>query len=130
MDNIKTFIEDAVKGGWDSHGGWISFEERINDWYFYDAPDKSKGTAMTSAEILLDPLAWQAVGKTKGWGRFKKHKIDEKVDILRCVDCGKKPHVGDGICTENREFAWDVQWHRFIDALAEGKSINDALGNL
>lgn len=46
--------------------------------------------------VLLDPLAWQSVGKMRGWH-------------------------------EREEYLWRLQWHRFIDQLADGKPIDAAL---
>lgn len=51
-------------------------------------------------QILLDPLFWQSLGKAMGW---------EDVELWK----------------QNKAslFDWNYQWHRFIDHLAEGKSI-------
>lgn len=31
-----------------------------------------------------------------------EHVIDETVNILRCVHCDQKPHVGDGKCWKGK----------------------------
>lgn len=75
-------------------------------------------------QLLLMPEAWQAVGKTRGW-------------IQRvCDDCGglsyKVPHPkGYWQCECSDYFVgtdeWEYKWHRFIDHLAVGKTIEEAL---
>lgn len=83
MDNVKRFVEDAVLGGYAlSH---------------YDA-----------TYSLLDPKAWQAVGKTRGWG---------KTDY--CGHCGA--YYEDSP-------VWREQLHEFLDLLCDGKTIDEALG--
>lgn len=66
--------------------------------------DKSPLRYVSDAEILLDPLAWQAVGKVEGWHR--------------------------GSLDEAFHPTWKQNMHRMIDALAEGKTIEDYLKTL
>lgn len=56
-------------------------------------------------EILLRPTAWQAVGRVKEWKEI------------------------DGVYIHEQE-SWRQIWKRFIDLLADGKSIEDALGEI
>lgn len=72
---IQQFIESAIEGGWD---GWSfdfsqSNEERLASILScldnYDA-----GDGISTADILLDPEAWKAVGKIKGWSTKKSSK--------------------------------------------------------
>lgn len=57
--------------------------------------------------ILLDPNAWKAVGKTRGF------KNTAPISQMECFD---EP--------------WVYQWHLFIDALADGKTIEESLGEI
>lgn len=82
MEHTKQFIEDAIEGGWDL--------------------DR---TGRDEARILLDPQAWQAVGRVRGW-------IDGYTKSG--VDCR----------------GWLALWHTFIDALSEGDSIDIALSKI
>lgn len=90
---IKEFIKKAIEGGWNGENwragnvGW--------------------------AEILLDPLAWQAVGKVERW-----RKTDN------CWGCG----YDEGATIDTP--IWLVNMHRLIDALAEGKTIEEYLATL
>lgn len=110
---IKQFIEKAIEGGWKSNlytdEQWENVKEMysssgINDWQ-------------------LDPLAWQAVGKVEGWReRYCKS------------GCGCPEPYGDGShefsCVWSGENEWHSKMHRMIDALAEGKSIEEFISTL
>jgi len=81
MTATQKFLQDAVSGGWHHTGEGVH-------------------------EILLSALAWQAVGKTRGWYITTKpcnHSDNYHGTCMRCA------------------------WHRFIDHLADGKSIEEAL---
>lgn len=67
---------------------------------------------MRAGEILfLDPLFWQALGKSLGWNK----RVTEYYSFT------------DGKINND---VWRIEWHRFIDHLAEGKSINDFFNSL
>ncbi len=53
---IKQFIEAAVEGGWS--------EENSN---CYTDTDGGHSTEFVEELVFLDPKAWEAVGKVKGW---------------------------------------------------------------
>jgi hypothetical protein len=73
-------------------------------------------------ENLLDPLFWQSLGKAMRWDYGKC-----------CKECGSNSIPdGDGHCgncyayfsgSESGTEYWLYQWHRFIDHLAEGNTI-------
>ena len=87
MRATQRFIEDAIKGGWWKLDYDTEPVDAENYRFFLSSP-------------LLDPLAWQAVGKTRGW-KYKSYK--------------------------EYEWQWQHEWHRFIDHLADGLSIEEAL---
>ena len=60
--------------------------------------------------ILLDPLFWQALGKSLGW----------KTAIYDGY-AGSIPEIKD---------SWVYYWHRFIDHLAEGRQPEEFFTNL
>jgi len=63
---------------------------------------------------FLDPLFWQCLGKALGW------KVGNDVDYLYNA---KEPiRIEHGVMDE-----WLYLWHRFIDHLAEGKSVEEFL---
>jgi hypothetical protein len=53
---------------------------------------------------ILDPEMWKAVGKVEGWSK--------------------------GLKGYSREVPWRRNMHRMVDALAEGKSIEEFLATL
>ena len=116
---IKKFIESAIEGGWDSEKtlmfGVPIVEKKI----------KIFGglTHQENCVVLLDPLAWQAVGKVEGWDKWM------------CSNC-RSTHNATGsiICPEcNNQGAYKTWWGRMycmIDALAEGKSVEQYIQTL
>lgn len=84
---------------------------------------KSKEPYSTfTSGMLLDPSFWQCLGKRLGWREKYKHFIDEKRPALRCLDCDRKPMVGDGVCYRNLENMSLTKAHEFLDALHENKT--------
>ena len=63
------------------------------------------------AEMLLDPEAWQAVGKVEGWWFDDSNPMDARLNVM----FGEK---------------WQWQMHKMIDALAEGKTIEEFIETL
>lgn len=90
---IKTFIEKAIAGGWKSPERWHTYVDAVKD------------TVFNYHAILLDPLFWQAVGKTEGWPT-KYYRPNPQ------------------------SWPWRDNMHRMIDSLAEGKSIEEFLSTL
>lgn len=75
-------------------GGW----ER-KEWYYPDEMPKEP----LPHEYLLDPLFWQALGKGLGWGN--------KYDLEPAKH------------NRSNYLEWLSHWHKFIDHLAAGKTI-------
>lgn len=96
MTNIQQFIQDAIVGGWVLQGyvGYVT-DGVVRTW-----------TVNRKCEILLDPAAWRAVGKTRGW---------EGAD------------VGYSYWSAT---PWQAKMHQFVDALSSGQSIEEALHTL
>ncbi len=87
MTATQQFIEDAIEGGW------------------MEGEDSRYRRAYASiGNTLLNPLAWQAVGKTRGWTDYN-----------------------DSYGVPEKSQRWNFQMHRFIDHLADGKTIEEAL---
>lgn len=91
----QQFIEDAINGGYTSGN-------MINNNISYE--DNFKRCA-------LDPKAWQAVGKVRGW---------PDVSEIEAVRTGVIP-------VSKMSIRWLWNMHRFIDHLADGKTIEEAL---
>lgn len=108
-DNITKFVADAIEGDW---GTWKSVPEYQTDRIFVHEWDRIiyvelVGAQVPVSEILLDPLAWQAVGKMRGWGKRSTYYM---------------PHA-----TRTYGHRYRFEMHRFIDQLAEGKNMDEAL---
>lgn len=115
MTNTQKFIEDAIAGGWDING--LKYQMNFN-YDFRKTPfghtdlwcmDDCGGEFwLDHDKMLLSPKAWQAVGKTRGWG--KKNVV-----------------MVYGVTGRD---TWLVHKHWFVDHLADGLSIEDALGKI
>lgn len=107
MEYIKQFIEDAIDGGWFKDKETMRKENIVIGHYgivWCDADlHKSNG------DILLDPTAWQAVGKTRGWDDLRG--IDIELDYSSWMEC-----------TET-----EVNQMQFTHHLQRGKTIEEAL---
>ena len=123
------YTKDGTLGGWwykwkteDENGEEIELENPCCfDHIQYQYP------------LLFDPLFWQALGKHQGWKEKYKHRIiSELRPALRCIDCDKKPMVGDGMCYGNIRIKheWLENWHSFIDHIANGGDIDEFFNNL
>lgn len=120
---IKQFIEKAIEGGWRKKEiprfRGLEFDFGIGyPLITFERPSRHQVERMPLEVILLDPLAWQAVGKVEGW------------DTDKCFLCKRK--LGrDNECIEH---GWNHYWrdaiHRMIDALAEGKKVEQFLETL
>lgn len=65
--------------------------------------------AVNIAETLLDSEFWKCLGKAVGWVNISTRNQIDQLEVV------------------NR---WEVEWHKLIDHLAEGKDINSFFNNL
>jgi hypothetical protein len=116
---LKKAITKAIESGWNPFVPQRPFELREitdkgravfwNDGFFQESWDLGM--------IWIDPLFWQSLGKAMGW---KRHPIVQKFS---------KPVAPDRPNFDSAE-EWLYHWHRFIDHLAEGKTIEEFFGTL
>jgi len=104
MTAIEQWIKDAVDGGWNPIPQYLMpWMQTLNvtgiDWSGGEGDQRR----YTIWQILLLPEAWQAVGKTRGWGK------------LTYTEMWGTKHV------------WEHNWHQFIDLLVDGLTIEAAL---
>lgn len=115
---IQSFIEKAIAGGWPPNNPKIgSAQEAVLRIY----------------EVLLDPLAWQAVGKVEGW---QERCMDCDSDVVR-KETPEYPNLPNGLswcanrCPRKSYMSgWHHKMHLMITALAEGKTIEQYLETL
>ena len=86
-----------------TEGGFIGHP--LADWHEHD-----------KHEILLDPLFWQALGKSMGWGNTNV-----------CGHC--RSNLYDSY-ERKEDKMWHYYWLSFIDHLAEGGSVESYFANL
>lgn len=146
---IKEVITKAIEGGWKPrswdfgglgfHGVQYSKVGLLEAVFSDEQGENGIWREYNMEVILLDPLFWQSLGKSMGFekrGTFAECKkcqreIENPEPVLwvagayRCIDY--KGEVGCGGEMKKREVTedWKYYWHRFIDHLAEGKSIED-----
>ena len=90
---IKDFIEKAIKGGWKG----LSLDVKSYENAHY--------------AMLLDPLAWQAVGKAEGWPQQREVSYDSFNNQR------EEKKVTTTIRGE-----WQNKMHSMIDHIASGNS--------
>lgn len=107
------FIEDAVEGGWNKQDG-VKFMLVNGEPFLVDMINHPFGVmpcrtiALDEIEkYLLDPKAWQAVGKVRGWEEPKECLID-----------GVESHCSDTYQNKARNF---------FQYVLDGKNIEEAL---
>lgn len=109
--DVKEFIEKAIEGGWLPRSTQNILVGRIpvsgvfveifsDDPWISSVRDRRQSIRIE--EIMLDPLAWQAVGKVDGWSGSGDKAKD---NLMRYSDF--------------EEQHWKTYMHRFIDALIE-----------
>lgn len=129
---IQTSIEKAIKGGWKpydlarvrSTAPIVKVELYATVACLYE--DETHYQRYHIDRIFFDPSLWKALGTVEGWicrtckGTGKQHIID---DLL-----------GGGTCEWDKDCECEKPWlenmHRMIDALAEGKTIEQYLETL
>lgn len=122
MNATEKFIRDAIEGGWNGYNNllpqnlkWV--KEGLQNAGLY--------------KMLLDPAAWQAVGKVRGWARYTwtswKGWSDHSIEYPSDDDAYNPP-------TDNayakRHITHELRMHGLIDALCDGKSIEEYLTSI
>lgn len=127
---IKQFIEKAIEGGWEQ-----PLNKSVEDY-----------TKSDIAKTFLDPKAWEAVGKVEGWKKevcfwcgSKESRGGMTVSTPDSPPEGWQTCEGCGIdWMEKAEFGidgnhipeWKYIMHQMIDALCEGKTIEEFIKTL
>jgi len=100
MTEIETTINEAIEGEYNIK----PYQFTISHGNYYEECCSFDGWKYSS-RLLLDPKFWQAVGKTRGWSKY--------------ISAVGQPSM-----------MWKSMWHRFIDHLADGLTIEEALTKL
>ena len=103
MKYLEKAIEDAMGAGYVP--SWIK-ESTTEHWFGF-----SQNQTMSISQTILDPQFWQCLGKSRGW--------EKRITFYNSFIDGK----------ENND-QWRLEMHRFIDALAEGRTIESFFESL
>jgi len=80
---LQQAIEKAIEGGYDCIDK-TSYDEhytvRGEDW-------------VQQSDILLDPLFWQALGKTQGWGNTPMDFYGSRFELRKRTEIEHKQHL-------------------------------------
>jgi len=119
---IPKFIEAAIEGGWDLNGlkgqmnyGWkfkkdVFGHERLEVW-----DDIGKVYWLDENQMFLDPKAWEAVGKVKGW---------EKEPL---VESWTLKTINGSVTLLDQ---WENNMHHMLYKLSQGVSLQDFIATL
>jgi hypothetical protein len=97
----RDFIEKAKEGGYPVHETAGAWESQT---YLY--------------LLVLDSKAWEAVGKVEGWDESFGGKATQDLDGVYRV------------APEDRKPEWQFVMHGMIDALIQGKTVEEYLETL
>ena len=104
---IQQFIEAAIEGGWKNDGQKVtnSLQKDVTRALF--SPQMTRLTSLQ--DMCLDPEAWKAVGRLKGW----------KTDGM----CGACEYPGS---------MDDPEWHmhQMVRALCNGQTLEEYIATL
>ena len=115
---IEQFIGKAIEGGYCLDGKSVlplKQSELLQEEIVYTL---SRGGNLY--RLMLDPLAWQAVAKIEGYGRCAWCKTRGE-----CRMCGAGINVSNVAEDQAKKYM-----HRMIDALAEGKTLEQFISTL
>ena len=108
----KEFIEKAIEGGYRHKNQNLS--DWRNDYNFF--------------EIILEPKAWEAVGKVEGWEKTYKNK---KEWCQACLDgYDGECYSADGFCKTPLTKDWEMYMHRMTPHLILGKDLESYIETL
>jgi hypothetical protein len=109
---VKEALEKATQTGYNRYQ-LVGRVDAINT--YGQEVGRSWEEEKSDAQVFLDPLFWQSLGKAMKW----------------CIHSERYP---DGECKQCQAATGDSQWlfvwHCFIDGLAEGKSAEQFFGTL
>lgn len=114
---METAIKRAIEGGWNMQTAYITVERRQLE----NGIDEL--AQLSIHKVLLDPLFWQCLGKSLGWGSGG-HNWDTAgttCDYCGAMDGDDDPQPATGAYDK----CWKYHWHRLIDALAAGKTADE-----
>ncbi|MES2395061.1 MAG: hypothetical protein V4549_03620 [Bacteroidota bacterium] len=89
----------------------------------YDVPSKMI-SEVTYEEAFIDPLFWQFLAKRMDWKGFRRNSSDSTWSLY---DMGKSTDAD--LFSDHWIPEWLFRWHKFIDHIAQNKSIESFFKN-
>lgn len=140
---INEAIQKAIEGGYKIGGHPLRWNEKTKSWWYYWMSEDENGDEIELENpacldhpdglypALLDSSFWEALENSLGWDCDCKLGSRETKDLNQygnpvwefCKKC-----CPDGIHYEPKNYIY--HWHRFIDYLAEGKSVDEFFKDL
>lgn len=121
---MKNAIVKAIEGGWRPEN--LKWQSHAPSWIRQAAINRGKFWE----RYVLDPLFWQALGKSLGWDEHfvEKHYSNINADDGSLVEVSK---TGKHTCNEHcitrinhgvewADQEWLYRWHSLVDHLANG----------
>jgi hypothetical protein len=116
---IQEAVNTAVAGGYHIHGsdGIATVYTGANSEYSaWTRTDNHSSFMVPVQETFLDPAFWRALGRALGW--------EAVCDLaITCVQGHEECHRCHG-------YYWMYQWHCFIQALAQGHTLDAFFASL
>lgn len=125
---IKQFIEKAWEGGYKPSTELQNVDRAFVHLKFKSDICEQPVTSWMIERVLLDPEAWRAVGKVEGWEKGKRYR--QSVPARKGPRGQSYPAVIRMRRTVPRPNEWKKKMHGIIDALADGKTIEQYLETL
>lgn len=110
---LQQAIKLAIEGGYDArwHEEWGAYRSKAKEGW------RALSTHLIDEQILLDPLFYQSLGKSLGWGECScgchPARGHEK-GFVNCIHCKHIRHPG-----------YLYHAHRFLDHVMEGKDAEE-----
>ncbi len=106
---IEEAMQKATEGGYHIYGSDgmdTSYDGANSEYSVWTRKDNESSFIIPIEETFLDPKFWQALGRALGWS--------EACDLAISCRHGEEEYQS---C---RGYYWMYQWHRFIQAIADG----------
>lgn len=104
--------KDTTEWGCEKEHIWIKYLKRHYDRWNNKESWTKEYKYIPYEPMFIDPLFWQALGKSLGWGNsFGFIQTSDTGEISGWLESDSAGTV----------YQWQYHWHRFIDHLAEGK---------
>jgi hypothetical protein len=125
MNNTSLAIQKAVERGYRFGDFSEMIKIEVAEQQVWWTNGEGGVRIVSFSDLYLDPLFWMALGKTEGWGSFYD---DEGMPRVYSTQ-GWYPDTKD-FSSGQDEMMWQAYQHRLIDAIQQGRSIDEFFGEI